>query len=114
MGTNPSPCRRPTDSVEPLCGCRRRRASWAQPIPYPIKCGLHTWRDTIPPTLLLKAYKTDGVKVFWNSPAELVICYGQPTHIYDFRNYYEYAEETWDHLYKVEVLLRRVQKLQEC
>lgn len=67
-----------------------------------------------PPTLLLKAYKTDGVKVFWNSPAELVICYGQPTHIYDFRNYYEYAEETWDHLYKVEVLLRRVQKLQEC
>lgn len=67
-----------------------------------------------PPALLLKAYHTDGVRVTWTSATELAICYEEPTHIYDFRNYFEYAEQHWNHLYKVEILLKRVQKLGEC
>ena len=66
------------------------------------------WRE-----LLLKIEKTDGVKVTWRTTRELEICYG-PSHIYFFRNFFEYGEQHSQQLYEVEVQLKRVQAFADC
>jgi hypothetical protein len=66
-----------------------------------------------PYALILKAEATDGVRLKWIAERQLEICYG-PTDIYYFHNEFEYGEQHSQKLYKLEVLLRRVQQLADC
>lgn len=66
-----------------------------------------------PEAMLLKADSTDGVRLKWSAPRVLVICYG-PTNIYYLRNIFDYGEQNSQQLYRVEVILKRVEKLRDC
>jgi hypothetical protein len=63
--------------------------------------------------LLLKADRTEGVRVTWKSPRELEVCYG-PSQIYYLHNFFYYGTEQSRQLYSIEVLLRRVSILADC
>ena len=63
--------------------------------------------------LLLKANGSDGIRLAWQSPGTLQICYG-PTHIYRFNNHFDYAERESLTLYRVEVVLKRAATLHDC
>lgn len=66
-----------------------------------------------PEALLLKADSTDGIQLKWSAPGVLMVCYGS-TNIYYFRNFFEYGEQHSQQLYRVEVILKRVEKLRDC
>ncbi len=63
--------------------------------------------------LIFEADKTDGVRVTWKTPSELEVCYG-PSQVDHFRNFFVIAQRDFPQIYKVEILLRRVQKLDDC
>jgi len=63
--------------------------------------------------LIFEADKTGGVHLAWKARNELEICYerAQITH---FRNFFVVAEPDLPQIYKVEIVLRKVQKLGDC
>jgi hypothetical protein len=63
--------------------------------------------------LIFEADKTDGVRLAWRNPGVLEICYG-PSQITRFRNFFVVADRNSPQIYRVEVLLRRVQQLGDC
>lgn len=66
-----------------------------------------------PQELILRADRTEGLKVTWRDSRTLEICYG-PSHITDFRNFFEYGEQHSQKLYQVEISLRRANRLDDC
>lgn len=64
-------------------------------------------------TLIFVADKTDGVRLVWKAPSELEICYEQ-AQITHFRNLFVVAEQNLPQIYKVEIVLRKVQRLSDC
>jgi hypothetical protein len=70
-------------------------------------------RGTKPQELMFEATKTDGVSVTWLTDRKVEICYG-PTNINKFRNIFVYAEQSTPQIYKVEIVLRRVDALTLC
>lgn len=63
--------------------------------------------------LMLEADKTDGFHLSWNKAGQLEVCYAD-AQIYKFRNRMVMAIETSSELHVVEILLRRVDKLDDC
>jgi len=70
-------------------------------------------RGTKPQELMFEATKTDGVAVTWLTDRRVEICYG-PTNINKFSNIFVYAEQSTPGIYKVEIVLRRVDTLAMC
>jgi hypothetical protein len=70
-------------------------------------------RGTKPQELMFEATKTDGVSVRWLTDRRVEICYG-PTNINKFSNIFVYAEQSTPGIYKVEIVLRRVDALTLC
>lgn len=70
-------------------------------------------RGTKPRELMLEATKTDGVSVTWLTDRRVEICYG-PTNINKFSNSFVYAEQSTPGIYKVEIVLQRVDALTMC
>jgi hypothetical protein len=79
----------------------------------PYQVWLQSQRGEKQQTLIFEADKTDGVRLAWKSPGELEVCYG-PSQIARFRNFFVVADRDSPQIYRVEVLLRRVQKLSDC
>jgi hypothetical protein len=63
--------------------------------------------------LVFEADKTDGVQLGWNGPTELEICY-IAAQITRFRNFFVLAAENSPQIYRVEIVLRKVPKLDDC
>jgi hypothetical protein len=64
--------------------------------------------------LIFEAGQTGGVRLAWKGPRDLEICYG-PAQIARFVNsYYLSSDEHSSTADKVEVRLRRVEKLNDC
>lgn len=70
-------------------------------------------KDDKQPSLILRADATDGLIVDWKGPQQLEICYG-PSHIYYFNNLFDRADQYARQLYRVEIVLRRVQAFSDC
>ncbi len=64
-------------------------------------------------TLIMESDKTNGLKLTWVGQNVLEICYerAQITH---FRNFFVVAEQNYPRIYKVEIVLRKVDKLSDC
>ncbi len=63
--------------------------------------------------LVFEADKTDGVQLGWTGPTELEICY-VAAQITRFQNFFVVATENSPQIYRVEILLRKVPKLDDC
>lgn len=63
--------------------------------------------------LLFEADKTDGVRLAWTGPTELEICY-ESAQITRFQNFFVIAERDSPQIYRVEIILRKTQKLSDC
>lgn len=70
-------------------------------------------KDDKQPSLVLRADATDGLIVAWKTPQQIEICYG-PSHIYYFNNLFDRADQFARQLYRVEIVLRRVQAISDC
>ena len=57
--------------------------------------------------LISSADKTDGIRISWKSPNELDICYVD-ARILQFRSYF------WADDHEIEIMLRKVQQLNDC
>jgi hypothetical protein len=64
-------------------------------------------------SLILAADKTTGLRLYWSGTNELVICYVK-AQISRFRNFFVVAKDSSPEIYSVEVLLRKVAKLDDC
>ncbi len=70
-------------------------------------------RGTKPLELMFDATKTDCVALTWLTVCRVEICYG-PTNINKLGNLFVYAERSTPGIYKVEIVLRRVDVLTMC
>lgn len=64
-------------------------------------------------TLVWEADKTDGVRVSWKAPDVLEVCYGQAQITY-FRNHFISVGRNSPQIYKAEIVLKKVAKLDDC
>jgi hypothetical protein len=71
---------------------------------------LHHTKDE---KLLMTASETSGVSLAWSGPLELQICYVK-AEITGFRNFFTVATQDFPDAPNVEVLLKKVAKLDEC
>jgi hypothetical protein len=63
--------------------------------------------------LILDADKTTGIRLYWNGPNELDVCYSQ-AQISKFRNFFVVAAPDSPDIYSVDIILRKVAKLSDC
>jgi hypothetical protein len=63
--------------------------------------------------LVLTADQTDGLHLLWNAPGRLEVCYAE-AQIVGFNNRVAFAADGPSSPVKIEVTLRRVDRLQDC
>ncbi len=64
-------------------------------------------------TLVVEAYKTDGLHIAWAAGNILEVCYAD-ARIYKFLNGVDFAAEESPEIVSVEIVLRRVKNLHAC
>jgi hypothetical protein len=79
----------------------------------PYQVWMQSLRDDKETQLVLEADKTDGFHLGWIGPNQLEVCYAA-ARIGQFRNFFTVAKEGSPEIYAVEILLKKVSKLEEC
>lgn len=79
----------------------------------PSQVWLQGLRDNKDESLILEADKTNGIRLNWNGPNELEICYVK-AQISKFRNFFVIARENQPEIYSVEIVLKKVPLLAQC
>lgn len=64
-------------------------------------------------SLIFEADKTDGVRLAWKTSNVLEICY-QEAQITHFNNFFVVAAQDSPHVYRLEIVLRKVSSLAGC
>jgi hypothetical protein len=79
----------------------------------PYQVWMQSLRDNKEMRLVLGADKTDGIHLGWTGSNQLEICYAT-AQIFQFQNFFTVAKEGSQDIYNVEILLKKVPKLDDC